>query len=115
MLIKEYLEKSRSCLIYPESNYSSQIREAEEILKVFQDIKIRTLKKDALVVRYRPEVDTIIIKPRDGNRINGIWLPEDKYTSEFQKGIQRAGVRRRIINPKSKNNSHLTLIIREFY
>ena len=115
MLIKEYLEKSRSCLIYPESNYSWQIKEAEEILKVFQDIKIRTLKKDALIVRYRPEVDTIIIKPREEDRINGIWLPEDKYTSEFKKGVQREEVRRRIINPKSRDSSHLTLIIREFY
>lgn len=60
MLIKEYLEKSRECLIYPESYYSWQMKTVEEILEMFQDIDINT-KEKSLQVRLQDTNMVVIL------------------------------------------------------
>ncbi len=105
MLIKEYLKKSRECLIYPESYYSWQMKSAEKILEIFEDIDIVT-KERVLQVRQQDPNTVVLFKAS---------VPcSETYKAEFK--IESKNTRKgQAAIIKSKNKSPLTLIIRNFY
>lgn len=110
MLIKEYLEKSKSHLIYPESYYSGQIEEVEEILKRFRYADITTKRHQRLQVRdhgWGKNLRTIVISP-----IEGDCIVNHSITAEYPSKTGEKKGYHLISSPAPKAKHHFMLIIR---
>lgn len=112
MLIKEYLEKSKSHLLYPESYSSKQIKATEKILEFFREISLGINDEQPLEVRLENNSNTIIVMPLKKSYVIGITnIPDTHKTKWGDNGDSL------IIKPKRKFRKQFPqiLIIRRTY
>lgn len=109
MLIKEYLEKSKSHLLYPESYSSKQMKATVRILEIFENMDIDIQGEQALEVRLEDKNTVIIMPIRNSEIIEFLNFPEMHKKQDNTNGWT--------IEPKRKFRKQFpqTLIIRRNY